>query len=142
MIENGKNYKPADLKKIFGENWRYKLGLINVIYPQKPKISNFFEFDEETQSVYIKIYNILKEKNPDQNFDVWATGSRVKGYWRTKEEAEQIALKYNKKIKYSDYDFCTNAKNIPDINVLSSIIGEKVDISGCESHKVLVLPIL
>lgn len=138
MIEKGKNYKPQDLEKIIGPDWLIKLGLASIPYPEKPVINNYNEFDQETKNIYLKIYNLLKEKNPDQDFNVWASGSRVRGHWRTKEEANTLSIQYNTKVKYSDYDFCTDAKNIPPNNIISEIIGEKIDRAGCDYHKVLI----
>ena len=138
-MELYRDYTPSELKKLFGNDWSKKLGLL---FPpkiiNKPIINNFIEFDEYTKSIYIAIYNCVKEKNPNKDIKVWATGSRIKGYWRTKEEAEQLALDYNKPIKYSDYDYRTDAANKPTEAEFLNKIGVKVDLSGGEDRKVLV----
>jgi hypothetical protein len=138
MIEQGKNYTPKELKELLGENW-YKE--IFVTYPdsfRKPIINNFEEFDEKTKEIYIGIYNIIKEQNPNKEINVWASGSRVKGKWRTKEEEDEISKKYNKRPKYSDYDYITDAPIIPSPQYFFEKLGVKVDFAGGEGHKVLI----
>ena len=62
---------------------------------------------------YQKLANYLNEK-------VYATGSCLRGYWRTKEEEDEIVIKYNIKPKYSDFDFWLDRnidkKEIEEIN--------------------------
>lgn len=57
---------------------------------------------EEMQPKFVEMYqnlaNYLGEK-------VYATGSSLRGYWRTKEEEDMICEKYGCKPKYSDLDF-------------------------------------
>ena len=138
MIEKNKNYTAKELKQLLGDDWSNKIGVIRIPkLKNKPIINNFSEFDDETKDVYLGIYNILRKNN--DNFKMWATGSRVKGNWRTKEESDEMAIKYGlQNIKYSDYDFYTDAKNLPNIKDISDILKVKVDLCGFESHKVLV----
>lgn len=84
-------------------------------------IKTFQDFDENTKFVYSKIAEKIKELNSNQeNLYVIASGSRVNGKWRTDEEAENIAKEFNlKKIKYSDYDFISNAKYTPNLTQLA-----------------------
>jgi hypothetical protein len=114
-LEQYKNYKIAELYNIFGVDWRYKLGLCEV--PKvfnKPIITEFNNFNNDTKLKYIKIAKCIKQANHKENIKVWATGSRIHGCWKTDEEAELSAKKYNHlKPKYSDYDFITDAKVIP-----------------------------
>lgn len=119
IIKLKKNYSISELYNNLGPNWRYETGLYNVpkIFNKK-KIKNFYDFDVDTKNNYILLAKLIKSIN-DDNIDVWAIGSRVDGCWKTEEEAEFQAKKYNKKfIKYSDYDFTTNAKNLPNFKRL------------------------
>lgn len=109
-----KRYTKGELDKLF-PNWKKDLNsdkecLLSI----KPVISSFNEFDDNTKKIYLKIAEYLKKENPSQpNLKLWATGSRVNGRWRTAEEAEKWAIVTNTEIRYSDYDYITNAKNIP-----------------------------
>ena len=139
MIQKHRNYTVAELKSLLGDNWREQLGLIQVpIICNKPIINTFADFDDDTKQIYINIYNAIKAKNPNKDIQVWATGSRIKGTWRTSEEAEQLAQQYNKKVKYSDYDCFTDAPNKPSEQELTLQIGVKVDYAGGEDRKVLI----
>jgi len=113
MIQVGKNYTPKELEQMYGSNWRSIFKLDSVPLPQKPIINNFSEFDEDTKNVYLQIYNLILEQNYGQTFKVYATGSRVKGYWRTEEEAQQLSEQYDRYVKTSDYDFWTTARKVP-----------------------------
>lgn len=140
MIEKHKNYTAAELKSLLGDNWREVLGIQPTptqLYP-KPIINTFADFDDETKQIYINIYNAIKAKNHNTTIQVWATGSRIKGTWRTIEESDQIAQQYNKKVKYSDYDCNTDAPNRPTQEELIAAVGVKVDYAGGEDRKVLV----
>lgn len=139
MIEKHKNYTAKDLQEIYGPDWYIKLGFDKVDYPKKQKINSFEEFDQETKNIYLNIFNILKGKNPTQDFNIWACGSRVRGYWRTKEEAETMASQHNRPVKYSDYDFCTDAKNVPSNDYISGLVGVKVDRLLNDTFKVLIV---
>ena len=87
-------------------------------------------------NVYLGIYTILKDRN--DNFKMWATGSRVKGNWRTKEESDEMVIKYGlKHVKYSDYDFHTDAKNLPNIQDISDMLKVKVDLCGFEGDNLV-----
>lgn len=141
MLEKNRRYTVRELKELFGDNWEEKVGIKQIpkfLIP-KTKINSFDEFDKETKQIYIKIYNIIKEKNPNQNFNVWATGSRVKGEWKTKEESDEISIKYNIKPKYSDYDYVSDAKIIPTKQQFLNELGVTVDFAGGEGHKVLIV---
>ena len=95
-----KNYSVKELKELLGNDWQTKVGLLkNPVLKNKPIIYHVDDFDLETKTIYFNILSILKEYNTDK-FNFWATGSRVKGNWKTKEESEEIALKYNTKVKY------------------------------------------
>ena len=91
----------------------------------KPKITKFEEFDDQTKNIYLTIASELKKLNLDQNFKLIATGSRVTGKWKKDDEADELAAKFNIKVKYSDYDFITDAINIPDLQQLASQLGVK-----------------
>lgn len=120
MVIKHKNYSVVDLYKMFGPNWAYKLNLSNIPkFFNKPVIQTFDDFDTDTKQKYILIAKTIKDANPNKNINVWATGSRVDGSWKTKEEAENQAKEYNRKTpKYSDYDFITDAENIPNLQFL------------------------
>jgi hypothetical protein len=126
-LEKHKNYILKELRELPPEyteakelianfNSRYALKTI-----RKPIIDSFEDFDDNTKFIYKTIAIKIKEANPDQeNLYVIASGSRVNGKWRSDEETENIAKEYNiKKPKYSDYDFITNAKNIPNLQKLA-----------------------
>jgi len=110
-----KNLTFQELNKLF-PNWKEDIkSSTSSIYELKKVIKSFDDFDKETKSVYAKIAKFLKLKNPTQkNLYAWAVGSRVSGRWRTKEEAEKWAHATNTEIRYSDYDYITNAIIAPD----------------------------
>ena len=140
MIEKGRKYTAKELQDILGVDWRKELGMVGVPFAKnKPIINTFDEFDDDTKAIYAGIYNIVKELNPNIEFRVWATGSRVKGYWRTDEEAEQLAKQYDVHwVKYSDYDYITDAPKKPSAEYFMERLKVKVDFVGGEDHKVLI----
>ena len=120
MVELHKNYTVSELYNMFGSDWANILNLDSI--PKvfnKPIINTFDDFDEDTKQKYILIAKTIKEANPNIKINVWATGSRIDGSWKTKEEAEERAKEYNRlKPKYSDYDFITDAAIIPNLKQL------------------------
>jgi hypothetical protein len=147
----GKNYSIKELEELYLQNWRryipgaiYKpLDLEKYLKDKKvdkKPIKNFEDFDPETKKIYYQIKQIILEHNKHQtDIIVWATGSRIYGTWRTKEEEDIIATYNKKKPKYSDYDYCTNAKNIPSKKLFAAKIGVPVDLSDCGSHKKVIV---
>jgi len=126
MIEIGKNYTLKELIEMKDQSPEAQAFVNSLeaikeskIY-NKPKITKFEEFDDQTKNIYLTIASELKKLNPDQNFKLIATGSRVTGKWRQDAEADELAAKFNIKVKYSDYDFITDAINIPDLQQLAS----------------------
>lgn len=79
-------------------------------FKPKKQIKHFYQFPKATAAIYSGIYKMLKERNNDP-FELYAVGSRVKGTWQTEEEVEENPMPGA--CKYSDYDFWTDAKNIP-----------------------------
>ena len=106
-------------------------------YTFKPKITQFSDMDAETQNIYLQIKQHIQQLNPGKDVQVWASGSRVKGTWKTREESDAHAQKYNVKPKYSDYDFLTDAPNKGDLKTLSEHVGVSVDYAGGDT-KVLI----
>ncbi len=127
MIELHKNYTPRELEQMYGPNWRTLFNLDFIPYPQKPIINSFEEFDPKTKTIYSQIYDYVLELNPGAVPEVYATGSRVKGYWRTPEEAQELSIKYNRRVKVSDYDYWTPAKNKPTSEQFLNRLGVRVD---------------
>lgn len=139
MIEKHRNYTVRELKELFGPNWREALGIpYQPVIQNHPVINSFEEFDDETKEIYLTIYNLIKSKNPTRNINVWATGSRVKGTWKTKEEAEEYAVTYKCRVKYSDYDYHTDALVRPTKQEFQEALNVPVDQAGGEGHKVLI----
>jgi hypothetical protein len=123
MLEKNKNYTFKELKDMENESIEVK-NFLNQIESakelkkkNKTEISKFEDFDQHARLIYLSIAQEIKKINLDQDdLYVIASGSRVNGKWKTEQESESIAKKYNlNKIKYSDYDFITNAKNIPNL---------------------------
>lgn len=139
MIEIGKNYTPKELEQIYGSSWRSIFKLDTIPMPQKSVINNFEEFDQETKNIYTQIYNYILELNYGQDFKVYATGSRVKGYWRTVEEAQQLSEQYDRYVKPSDYDFWTTAPKIPTKQQFFERVGVHVDFNKGDKQ-VLIEP--
>lgn len=141
MIEKHRNYTTNELKNLLGEDWKKQLGIDSApiqLYP-KPIINSFEDFDIETKQIYTNIYNFIKSKNLNKTFKVWATGSRVKGTWRTIEETDEMKAIYGEnKVKYSDYDYITDAPNVPTAQQFLDHLGLKVDFAGGEGHKILI----
>lgn len=110
-----KNLTKEELDKIFPK-WKEELNSnASSLYELKKVIKSFNDFDKETKKIYSRIAEFLKMKNPTQkNLSIWAVGSRVTGRWRTKEEAEKWAKLTNTEVRYSDYDYITNAMIAPD----------------------------
>jgi hypothetical protein len=131
MIEIGKNYTLRELIEMKDQSPEAQ-AFVNSLEAikeskkyNKPKITKFEEFDDQTKNIYLTIASELKKLNSDQNFKLIATGSRVTGKWRKDDEADELAAKFNIKVKYSDYDFITDAINIPDLTALASELGVK-----------------
>ena len=130
MIQKFKNYSFQELVELSSQS-KESASLINhILYSKKfkkitkPIIKTYQDFDENTRVVYSTIAQRIRELNPDQpDLYVIASGSRVNGKWRSDEETEQICEKFNiKKIKYSDYDFISNCKFIPDLIQLAATL--------------------
>lgn len=132
IMEIGKNYTEKELFDIYGSSWRKKLNLSTIpIIKNKKEVFNFQDFEEKSKEVYVKIKTFIENHNPNQKINLWATGSRVLGYWRTREEAEQLAKDYNvKKIKYSDYDFLTDAIFLPANKDIENFLGDNTLVDG------------
>ena len=141
MLEINKNYTPKELSDLMGDDW-----MVKIRAPRPPKtkdkpiINVLSDFDDETKQIYLGIYSLVESKNPNKNFSLWATGSRVKGDWRTKEESDEIKEKFGF-AKYSDYDYYTDANIKPTTDEFFNILNVKVDLSGFEGHKVLINPL-
>ena len=134
MIEKNKNYSVAELKALLGNDWLKQLGIPNMpVVQNKPIINDFSEFDSQTAQIYQTIKNLVVSKNPGKTISVWATGSRVKGTWRTKEESEQRTY-----VKYSDYDYCTDGAIKPSKSEFQEILNVPVDHAGGQDKKVLI----
>jgi hypothetical protein len=131
-MEIGKNYTEKELFDIYGPFWMKKLNLSKIpVIKNKKEVFNFQDFEEESKEVYIKIKAYIQQYNQNQKINLWATGSRVKGSWKTREEADQLAKDYNtKKIKYSDYDFLTDAKFLPSNRDIERFLGENILVDG------------
>lgn len=141
MIQIGKNYTAEELRLIFGENWLDVLNLrIKNNVSQKSMIASFNDFDQNTKQTYISIHNYIQSLNPEYIISVWATGSRIKGTWKTNKEAEDFAIINNRAVKYSDYDFITNAPKVPTKEELFLATGINADNSGGEDFRVLIEP--
>jgi hypothetical protein len=134
----GVTYTAEELQQLYGENWKSILKLDAVKRPQKPVINTFDEFDEPTKSIYKSIYEIIAEYNPNINFKVYATGSRIKGKWITEEEARLLSIEYDRYVKPSDYDYCTDAPIKPTAKIFYDRLGVKVDHVGSD-HKVAII---
>jgi hypothetical protein len=136
IMELNKNYSLDEIKELAETDEEAKQ-FMNSFYAgielskiQKPIIESFDSFDENTKNIYLSIAKEIKDLNPNQeDLKVLATGSRVKGKWRSEEESNVIKEKYNlSKIKYSDYDIMTNAINNPDFKLLAQKLNiRKID---------------
>lgn len=132
MLETGKEYTVKELYDIYGINWKNKLGLSKVpIIKNKLEIFCFKDFDILTQQIYKRIYSFINQYNLNTSIRVSACGSRILGTWKTKEEAEKLYKQYNMhKIKYSDYDFVTDAKVLPTNKEIEQFLGENIKVDG------------
>ena len=132
IMEIGKNYTEKELFDIYGPFWMKKLNLSKIpVIKNKKEVFNFQDFEEESKEVYIKIKTYIEQYNQNQNINLWAIGSRVIGSWKTRAEAEQLAKDYNtKKIKYSDYDFLTDAEFLPSNKNIEKFLGENILVDG------------
>jgi hypothetical protein len=90
-IQFMKNYEGAQERG----KLRYK-----VAYTQKDMLNEHVYW-------YQKLADYLKE-------DVYATGSSIRGYWRSKEEEDAICKVYNLQPKYSDFDFWLDTAITPE----------------------------
>lgn len=135
MPADGKTtFTAQELRAIHGDNWRKLLGLsFRPVLRNKPVIKSFADFPPDTQQIYLKIASAIKLAT-NKPFRLWATGSRIKGTWRTKEEEEKIAADNNIKIKYSDYDYTTTGA-LPTQQQL-----ERVGLSGVRLHGITGTP--
>jgi hypothetical protein len=139
IFEKNKTYKVKELKKILSKEEFEKIFLPKTIkITPKPKIEKFEDFDENVKNIYLELKKHLIKLNPKQEISIWATGSRVKGTWKTKEESEKIAKDFNKNPKYSDYDFITDAKIVKNISKLEKNLNVKFDQLINSSDKVLI----
>lgn len=122
----------AEMAALHGPDWLVKLGVSpskRVLPEPKARINAFEEFPEDAQDAYITLFEALKNSNPTDTVELHATGSRINGHWRTRAEAEAIANSYTppRRVKYSDFDFVTNATTMPDLAKLESETGYKFD---------------
>jgi hypothetical protein len=62
---------------------------------------------EDMQPEFVEAYQKLADYLGEK---VYCTGSCLRGYWRTKEEEDEIAKKYDISPKYSDFDFWLDRK--------------------------------
>ena len=136
----GKPYSVAQVKAIMGDDFFEKRQRSGRAVATKPRIRSFAEFDPETKEIYLKIYEEVKKMNPGYpRVRVWATGSRITGTWRTKEESDALAEARNVKPKYSDYDYFTDMPRFPNKQRLFMLTGVDCDLVG-SPIKVLVVP--
>jgi hypothetical protein len=150
MLEKNKNYTFKELKDMENESIEVK-NFFNQIESakelkkkNKSEISKFEDFDQNTRSIYLSIAQEIKKINLDQNdLYIIASGSRVNGRWKTEQESEAIAKKYNlNKIKYSDYDLITNAKNIPNLIELAKELKVRyINIIGSSNGREINIPL-
>jgi hypothetical protein len=137
-------YSLESLKAKHGDNWRKALGIPSraVHFTKKPVISAFIDFDASTRSTYQILWAAIADLNKDTAFVLYATGSRVNGNWKTPEEAEDLASAIGReKVKYSDYDFWTDAPRKPELAQLEVQHGIKFDLSsGDPTQRVRIEP--
>ncbi len=134
----GVTYTAEELRLIYGDNWKSILKLDTVKRPKKPIVNAFEEFDEPTKSIYQRIYEIIAKCNPNLEFKVYATGSRIKGRWITEEEARLLTIEYDRYVKPSDYDYWTDAPIKPSAQAFFDKLGVKVDHIGSD-RKVMII---
>lgn len=128
-----------EIKQKYGNDFFNKIWQpTQIIVSPKPVITTFEDFDSETQNIYIKISQIIKTYNPViSDINVYATGSRVLGTWKNKEEliAYTEANLLPETVK-PIYEFYTDANFPPiqeiflqfltDITVIPNSIGPKI----------------
>ena len=132
----------TELKLHYGNTYTNKLTghLSNILFvSNKPVINSFSEFDPQTKNIYLQIYSVLSAHNTEP-FQVYATGSRVNGTWKTNQEVDEFAAAHGGIAKYSDYDFVTTAKIIPSYGEFLKNVDGPVDLAGGEDRKILVEP--
>lgn len=133
-IEIGKTYSENDLEVMYGPNWRSILKLDPIPRLVKPIIDDFKDFDSENKSIFIKIHDYIQELNPDLYYRVYACGSRVKGYWKTIEEAKALSIQYGRPVKPSDYDYWTLAPNKPTKELFYERLNVVVDFNKTDKQ--------
>lgn len=133
MMQTGKTYTARQAKQLLGAEY-FKKFYRPFEYALKPKIAHFHEMSEHDQGIYRQIKLHIQCCNPGKDIKVWATGSRVKGTWKTKEESDRHAEKYGIQPKYSDYDFVTDAPTIGNLQQLCEQLGVKVDNIGGDTR--------
>ena len=75
---------------------------------------------QEMQPFFVEAYQKLADYLGEK---VYATGSCLRGYWRTKEEEDKIAKKYSTEPKYSDFDFSLDRKiNKDEIDKINEVL--------------------
>jgi hypothetical protein len=111
----GVSYTRAEVIEMYGEQFVTPFPP----RPSKPCVEDAAQFDENHQQTYATIAAKIQELNQDP-IQVWACGSRVKGYWWTPEE--------DPRKRGSDWDIWTNAKTLPDKQEISKDLpGVRVD---------------
>jgi hypothetical protein len=111
--EFGVNYTASQLEALYGPDWKKLLKLDSPPTTNKPPVYKYEDFDEHHKTIYLAIYEIIAEINNDPSVLVYATGSRIKGKWKTAEEAQQLSIQHQRVVKPSDYDYFTLAKSPP-----------------------------
>lgn len=94
--------------------------LPRTIVAAKPKVRRFNDFDAAHRQVYRAIHEAVSLANPGERFELFAFGSRVKGDWRTDEEADGITPA-GVQVKYSDWDVVSTAPNRPTDEHLAAV---------------------
>lgn len=117
------DYTLAELKAMYGPDWEKYVFFGPPLVPiTKPIINTFNDFDSSAKNIYTQIYNILFKANSNQAVDMWATGSRIDGRWMTEKEAEDFYKAKDMEVMYSDYDFITTAKQIPNESTFNASV--------------------
>jgi hypothetical protein len=118
----GKIYTPDEVLAMHGPGWLTGVYEANTFTPPSKSIVNVFsELEENAKTIYLQVYQAVKEVNPNEDFQVLVTGGYVNGAWITKSEAEQYSQDYNKSILPTPYDYWTTAKIYPSRFVLDNI---------------------
>jgi hypothetical protein len=132
----------ADLKLQYGNTYMERITghFSNILFVNnKPIINSFSEFDTQTKNIYLQIYSVLSAYNTEP-FQLYATGSRINGTWKTNQEVDDFAANHGGIAKYSDYDFVTTAKIIPPYSEFFSKVDGPTDMIGGSDRKILVEP--